>query len=68
MEANNIYKKAINSISHNRAIKGYLKPNLAVRFEKYINDHDVNVSTAINRAVRLLVDVREDERKDEDIN
>jgi hypothetical protein len=48
-------KKPMSS-SHERLVKGYLRPCLAPKFEKYIQDHEMGMSEAINEAVRKLVE------------
>lgn len=49
------HKKPMSS-SHERLVKGYLRPSLAPKFEKYVQDHEMSVSEALNEAVRKLVE------------
>lgn len=44
------------SSSHDRMVKGYLRPSLAPKFEKYVQDHEMTMSEALNEAVRKLVE------------
>lgn len=50
-------KKPMSS-SHERLVKGYLRPGLAPKFEQYVQEHAVSVSEALNDAVKMLVDQR----------
>jgi hypothetical protein len=48
-------KKVVSS-SHERVVKGYLRPALKTKFENYIKVTGITKSEAINEGIRLLID------------
>ncbi len=49
-------KKSQNSSSFDRRVVAYLRPSIAAKFEKYLEEKGVGQSEAINDAIRKMVE------------